>query len=547
MEYVSNKLRKNYVIWICAIAIVALFVIFIISRTNKSTFSLEDDYEPKVRLECDDTSLISGGDVSCDIVLDSKYTKILSLNANYSVSSELKYKSFSISNDCVEEECFISLHDSELGFAIGNINGVVGEYTLATVVFSLPTDILPSTQYEIGLTNIELSDDEYVMYEVEDLEVKISTLSDITTLEELNIQGATLNETFNKDVTEYTAILNEGVSSINISTVATQLDSIVSGDVGNVKLDYGTNKLQIVVTSQDGNNQRIYNIEIFREYTFTNDYEGYKYFSDDNYLYVSNDLDNDIISNLNLSDDGLSSIIDNNQLIISREDEKLATIGLIGFKCETCLFIEDKLYVDYDNYDDLMKVFTKNGVSINVYDLEKELVTSGVVTENYIIEITYDNQVLESFTIAFEKLSFDESLIVDEDNMIIKRVAVGTTYDLIFSKINTKRNVAVIDKNGNILSETDKVKTGDIIVLELENNTQAEYEISVLGDTTGDGIIDVNDVGRLYRHVKKVSVMAGPYLAAGDVVKDGEYTVNDVGKLYRYMKKVDNMLEVIPQ
>lgn len=547
MGNIIEKIKKDYVIWLCAIALLMFIIIFAVNKNNRGTFSLEEDGYPSVKLECDDASLVSGGDVSCDVILDAKETTILSLNANYSVSTELKFKSFSLNEECNAEDCFISFHDSELGFALGNVNGVVGEHVLATVVFTLPADILPNTEYKIGLTNIEFSDVDYKMYELEDVVTVVSTLSDVASLDDILIEGATLNEVFNKNVTEYTAKLNEGVSVIEITTTKTDDNSVVSGNVGNVDVNYGTNELKIIVTSQDGNNQKIYNIEIFRDYTFSSIYDKYKYYEDENKLYVSNDLDTDIITNLALSEVGLSGKISSNKLVISREKEELASVNLIGFKCNDCLFIDNNLYIDYDNYEDLINTFTLNGVTVKVRDDAGELVTSGEIDENYKVEISYGDDVLESFVIVFEKLSFDESLTIDEDNMLIKRVAINTTYESIISKINNTKTIIVTDKDGNIVSKTEKVKTGDVITIELINGEVLEYTISVLGDTTGDGIIDVNDVGRLYRHVKNVSIMTGAYLVAGEVVVDGEYTVNDVGKLYRYMKKVDSTLEVVPQ
>ncbi len=142
------------------------------------------------------------------------------------------------------------------------------------------------------------------------------------------------------------------------------------------------------------------------------------------------------------------------------------------------------------------------------------------------------------------------------DADIISRIEIGTTYRSII-EINGIENEAaiteIVSNDGQTVSEDAIAKTGDII--RLANGK--EIVLSILGDLTGDGEIRVNDVGKLYRHLKNRQVITEKYiLLAGDVVKeegeigidvisDPEIRINDVSRLYRYVKGRITSLEVI--
>lgn len=64
------------------------------------------------------------------------------------------------------------------------------------------------------------------------------------------------------------------------------------------------------------------------------------------------------------------------------------------------------------------------------------------------------------------------------------------------------------------------------------------YAEPPLGDVTGDGMVKMSDVSRLYRSVKHIIKLSESEKIYGDVVYDGEIKMDDVSKLYRYVKKV---------
>lgn len=153
-----------------------------------------------------------------------------------------------------------------------------------------------------------------------------------------------------------------------------------------------------------------------------------------------------------------------------------------------------------------------------------------------------------------EDISFDESLTVNEVYRIIERLiskepitsSTYMTYDDLRNKItiNSSATFGVFDSQGNIINTNSKVRTNDVIKISF-GGTVYSYKISVLGDLNGDGEITINDVTRLYYHIKNVETITDPaLLAAGDIIKDGNYNINELTLLYYFLKGVQDTLRV---
>ena len=90
--------------------------------------------------------------------------------------------------------------------------------------------------------------------------------------------------------------------------------------------------------------------------------------------------------------------------------------------------------------------------------------------------------------------------------------------------------VAVYDKNGNEVT-SGKVKTGYRARI-----SDHIYEISVLGDITGEGNIKSNDVSALMSYFVEKSDLNGVYLASADYNNDGNITNKDLVGIARQAK-----------
>ena len=122
-------------------------------------------------------------------------------------------------------------------------------------------------------------------------------------------------------------------------------------------------------------------------------------------------------------------------------------------------------------------------------------------------------------------------------NCIINKINHGTNIEDIKSKINTSGQVSVLDKNGNVIEDitNKKIGTGYKFKIDMTGNT-FEYVVSVRGDVTGEGDINVNDVVGVSRHVIKGNYLEGiEYINASDINSDNKVDINDVIRLAKYI------------
>ena len=77
-------------------------------------------------------------------------------------------------------------------------------------------------------------------------------LSSDNTLSTLAISEGDLNPAFNKETTEYTVDLKKEVDEVTVLAIANDKNATVTGN-GNYKLKTGENKVEIIVTAEDGN------------------------------------------------------------------------------------------------------------------------------------------------------------------------------------------------------------------------------------------------------------------------------------------------------
>ena len=182
-----------------------------------------------------------------------------------------------------------------------------------------------------------------------------------------------------------------------------------------------------------------------------------------------------------------------------------------------------------------------------------ELVDSVQLTDGSYEMLTADNNSV-NVTIAADAGTGDYQIVDlhhDDDKMLITRLVAGTKYSEMRSHFETEGTVEFVSSSDAALADTSIVKTGDKVKITVTNGTAVAsytYTLSVLGDTTGDGVIEVNDVGRLYKHyndtLKEGFKLTDAQIAAGDTTGDGIIEVNDVGRLYKFYNKKISTLEV---
>ena len=180
------------------------------------------------------------------------------------------------------------------------------------------------------------------------------------------------------------------------------------------------------------------------------------------------------------------------------------------------------------------------------------------VLDESIITVSNDGVVtaLKKGTTTLKIRSLDDSNIVKEIpvTVIIDQVNLED-YEVIdnrFIQIKEKYDInSFVDSiyNGNkyeikVSIKNQYIATGDNISIYNKDGTKvSEYSAVVLGDTTGDGVIDIGDVAKLYQHIKGAFDMNKEFKLASDVYKDSVLELNDVAKLYQYIRKGIESLE----
>ena len=150
----------------------------------------------------------------------------------------------------------------------------------------------------------------------------------------------------------------------------------------------------------------------------------------------------------------------------------------------------------------------------------------------------------ESFTLNTIKLSDfkDNSSGINSNNVTknknskvsinsdgyITGISNGTTVTD-FKKLFSDE-IAVYDKNGNVVT-SGKIKTGYRARI-----SDCIYEISVLGDITGEGNVKSNDVSALMSYFVEKTDLIGVYLASADYNNDGSITNKDLVGIARQAK-----------
>lgn len=130
-------------------------------------------------------------------------------------------------------------------------SGTIYTYKIKTV------NVDENTTYNLVMTDIFTKNDannyiENTLYGENITFRVLKPLSKINTLDELNVSKFNLTPEFSKDILNYTLTIDKNVSKVNISAIKTDELSIISGDIGEKKLNFGTNTFKINVKSESG-------------------------------------------------------------------------------------------------------------------------------------------------------------------------------------------------------------------------------------------------------------------------------------------------------
>lgn len=308
MKNIFNYLKEHYAISISLIAIVAIIVTLLVFNTN-DTYALQDE-KNSISMICPESAK-AGSEIECKVILNAILEKVDGVELHYNLDEGLSYIDNSYASDIdwtvksVNNNGIVAILDSSNNYLFGSVE-------IGKVRFKIPDSAVSNAVYTLGFSNSNYSNpDKEDIVNFDDSYCEVRVLSDVNSLDSISIEGATINSEFSSDNLNYTAISDN--DKITISVLKTDDKSVISGDIGEISLHYGTNNLKVIVTSESGK-ERVYNISVKRSYEFGTDY--YIYNKEDNYIYTKSDQSSDkILSNISLSDE-LNASIDNNKLNI---------------------------------------------------------------------------------------------------------------------------------------------------------------------------------------------------------------------------------------
>lgn len=184
--------------------------------------------------------------------------------------------------------------------------------------------------------------------------------------------------------------------------------------------------------------------------------------------------------------------------------------------------------VDYKVLDDSIISINNDGTITALKQGNTKLRISSLDGSNIVKEIP--------ITVILDQVNLEDYKIIDDSFIQIKEnFDTNRFVDSIYD--GDKYEIKVSSKNKYIA-------TGDIIGIYKKDETKvSEYTAVIPGDTTGDGIVDVGDVAKLYQHLKGAFDMNKEFKLASDVFNDSVLELNDVAKLYQYVKKGIESLE----
>ena len=259
-----------------------------------------------VNINCPSTSS-AGAQISCNMSATPSGVTLNGVNGTFNLGSGLTFKGFTASSGFSDYS-----GGSSSGFVLGKTSGFSSTTTLGTLNVAIPSNATSNQTYTVGLTNVAASDTEYNDYNANSVSATIRIKSNENRLSSLSISGGSIN--FNPDTTSYSTTINSQTATI--SAIKKDSSSSMTGNLGTVSLNYGTNTFKISVTSETGVT-RTYTINITRPDTR----------SKNNYLSSL------VVSNTNISFNrdtlvyNLSTTSDNVQISATKDDNKTSVTG----------------------------------------------------------------------------------------------------------------------------------------------------------------------------------------------------------------------------
>ena len=123
-------------------------------------------------------------------------------------------------------------------------------------------------------------------------------------------------------------------------------------------------------------------------------------------------------------------------------------------------------------------------------------------------------------------LTTRDYLKLDTTNSFIKNIALSTPISDLLTKIESEKTLHICDKDGHDLEGREYILTGDMIVIEGEDE---KYRLLVLGDVNSDNNVNEEDISLIAKYIiDRTSEIEEENMYSGDINLDDDIKMNDI-------------------
>jgi len=280
-----------------------------------------------------------------------------------------------------------------------------------------------------------------------------------------------------------------------------------------------------------------YNDEVLAEYLIVG-YNSDVYDLSKEYIYTGiNSFDINDINVMNMTKE-----IKDNKLLLKYENI-LEEYSIINFNIKDFKVKNKNIFLYYKStvtYDEFTSSITTIGVTYKIYNDNQEIIDGNLV-EGMVLKIYFNDSLLDEYSLLNEYYKFSELLNVDETQKLIYKLKEGTTLAKLSSLIDTSGEIKIQNISSEYIRENDNVGTKYKLIIEF-SKTRLEYTLSIAGDVTCDGIVNIADVLKIADHTITEDVLDEIEVLSAEVTKDSNLNIADVLKIADYT--IDNSIEI---
>ncbi|MDW7657352.1 MAG: Ig-like domain-containing protein, partial [Bacillota bacterium] len=303
----------------------------------------------------------------------------------------------------------------------------------------------------------------------------IRTFAPETLLSTLNVGGSAVAG-FNPLTQTYTLNVAADISSLSLSAVALEGSSQLNGDLGMVSVNPGANTFRVTVNGILSGQSRDYTLQVNRSYIPVTGVWL-------NYGAVNFPVGNSMAITANI----LPGNATDPRVTWSSSDSNIASVSQSG------------------------------------------IITGLAAGDAVITACTTDGGFTSSCTVhILPALLFAADYQIDSTNHVLKDISINTSVDQLKTHLsNNPELLKVYDASGNEYTG-DQVASGMTLKLVIGGKVCDQLTLSVFGDVSGDGIIDITDILYIRTDILGNYTLQPWQTPAADINRDGAIDITDI-------------------